>query len=91
MICNTVLNYLLIFGKFGFPQLGVKGAAIATLISRVLELTLIVTIIYKQKGVLAAKLHEMLDLSREFIFNIFKTIYPVILNEFIWIYCIFMT
>jgi putative MATE family efflux protein len=84
LICNTFLNYLLIFGKFGFPQLGVKGAAIATLISRLLELLLIVTIIYKQKGVLAAKFHELLDLNRVFIFNILKTIYPVVLNEFFW-------
>jgi len=35
-VVNMVLNYLLIFGKFGFPKMGVEGAAIGTLVSRVI-------------------------------------------------------
>lgn len=37
MCANTVLNYVLIFGKFGAPAMGITGAAVATLLSRVLE------------------------------------------------------
>lgn len=37
-IVNVILNYLLIFGKFGFPQMGIVGAAIGTLVSRVIML-----------------------------------------------------
>ena len=42
VIANLVLNYILIFGKFGAPRLGVNGAAIATVISRFVELFIIV-------------------------------------------------
>lgn len=84
LLCNTVFNAILIFGYLGFPALGVKGAAIATLLSRIIEMLLIVGIIYAQKGVLAAKISEMFNLSKEFIRTILITIYPVILNEFLW-------
>ncbi len=43
VLVNLLFNYLLIFGKFGFPALGVVGAAVATVISRFVELAIIVT------------------------------------------------
>ena len=81
---NTVINYTLIFGNFGFPQLGVKGAAIATVISRILECGLILYITYKRKTPAAAKFSELWDVNRAFIKNYFKTAAPVIINEAIW-------
>lgn len=42
VIVDIVFNYLLIYGKFGFPELGVRGAAIATLMARVAEMLIVV-------------------------------------------------
>lgn len=83
-ITNTVFNYLLIFGKLGFPELGVKGAAWGTVIARVVEISFILYSVYSSKGPLAASLKEMMGWSKEFIKKYFRTTYPVILNEAFW-------
>ncbi|WP_461206768.1 MATE family efflux transporter [Clostridium sp. DL1XJH146] len=82
---NTILNYALIFGKFGFPMLGVEGAALATLVARFIEMILLVAIIYYSKNVLAAKISELYDFSFQFMIKIFKTSIPVIINELFWV------
>ncbi|WP_406766064.1 MATE family efflux transporter [Candidatus Clostridium radicumherbarum] len=81
---NTFLNYALVYGYFGLPKMGVQGSALATLIARIIEMTLLLFIVYKTKNVIAGKLKELLDLSADFIKNFFKVTIPVIMNESIW-------
>ncbi len=81
---NTILNYLLVYGYFGFPKMGTNGSATATLIARIIEMCLILFAVYRKNNVIAAKFSELMDLSKAFILNFFKVTIPVILNESIW-------
>ena len=47
LIINVAINYTLIFGHFGFPEMGIKGAAVGTLTARMLELLIIVVYVWK--------------------------------------------
>lgn len=81
---NTALNYLLINGCFGFPRMGVAGAAAATVISRIIELSMLLWIIYSNQYSVAASLREMTDLTSGFVKQFFRVTLPVILNESMW-------
>lgn len=84
-VTNAVFNYLLIFGKLGLPVLGVKGAAYATVLARILEIIIILYSIYSNKNnPLAQNFKSMTNWSKDFIKKYFKTAYPVILNEAFW-------
>ena len=81
---NTFLNYLLINGHLGLPRMGVAGAAVATVIARVIELSLLLWAVYSKKMVVAASISEMTDLTAGFVKQFFKVTAPVILNESMW-------
>lgn len=81
---NTVLSYSLIFGVFGLPALGVKGAATAIVISRVVECAAILFLTYRLKTPLAAKLSELFDLNFPFVKRILNPVLPVAANEILW-------
>ncbi|MBN2222476.1 MAG: MATE family efflux transporter, partial [Vallitaleaceae bacterium] len=86
LLLNTGINYLLIAGNLGFPELGVKGAAIATVISRLVEFSILFSFIFIKKGnPLRASLHELFGFSKELFAKILKTIAPVIVNEGLWV------
>lgn len=81
---NTFLNWVLIYGNLGAPALGVSGAAIATVISRLMEFGLLIGITYYHKDVAAASFKELTDVSTAFIKRYLVTVSPVIANELIW-------
>lgn len=82
---NTFLNYLLINGNWGAPELGVRGAAIATLTARIIELILLITIIYKSKDhPLAGHIKEFFSFTKDMFAKVVKTAIPVIINESAW-------
>jgi putative MATE family efflux protein len=81
---NTLINYLLIFGNHGFPPLGVEGAAIATVISRVFELTLILIVLLKKDSFLLKLKIKDFVLDRTIKKRYLKTLVPVITNETAW-------
>jgi putative MATE family efflux protein len=81
---NTLLNYCLIFGNFGFPELGVEGAAIATVSARLFEVSLILILVYRNKLPLAARPKDLLRWDLIKLRKFFRTTLPVIITEIIW-------
>ena len=84
LLINTVLNYMLIFGHFGFKAYGIEGAAIATLIARVVELIIIIYGVYRFIPVLSVSVSDFLGIKKETVKSVGKTALPVIFNEFFW-------
>jgi putative MATE family efflux protein len=83
---NLILNYILIFGKFGAPKLGVIGAAIATIISRFVEMGIVITYTHTHSA-----RHEFirsaftsLHISPALLKNIVLKGSPLLINEALW-------
>jgi putative MATE family efflux protein len=81
---KTVLAYMLIFGLFGLPALGVIGAALATLIARFLEAGALLFVSYRHKLPVAARLSELLSFNRDFVRRFAYTTSPVVVGEILW-------
>jgi len=83
---NLILNYVLIFGHFGAPQMGVAGAALATAISRYVELTIVVTWTHKHKEIckFIQGAYKSLYIPRELLGRIAVKGMPLLLNEALW-------
>ncbi|MCP5453815.1 MAG: MATE family efflux transporter [Spirochaetaceae bacterium] len=81
---NAALNYVLIFGKLGFPALGVRGAAYATVAARVVEAAIIFAAAYARRMPPAGTLAEFRSWGAGFLPRFARIAAPVIVNEAAW-------
>lgn len=84
LLINLALNYLLIFGHFGFPEMGVTGAAIATLVARVFELVVAAYYMFGMDRKLRVRPAQLLWLDRALLRDYAKYATPVILAGASW-------
>lgn len=84
LIVNAFFNYILIFGKFGAPALGVKGAAIATVIARITELSIVLIFMIKYENKINLKMIHLLKVDKLILKDFLSNCTPVLFNEFLW-------
>lgn len=84
LLCNITINAILIFGLLGMPAMGVQGAAIGTLVSRILEMVLVC--VYSKVWNKDIKFRIIYFFKTEHVLNMdfLKYAFPVILNEVLW-------
>ena len=83
---NLIFNYILIFGKFGAPQLGVSGAALATALSRVVEFLIVVIWTHKNKEInrFIIGAYRTLKIPASLAGDIIRKGTPLLFNEVLW-------
>lgn len=84
LISNVIIASLLIFGLFGLPEMGIRGAAIATLSSRALELVCVLVYAARYNKVLHFKLANLLVRDKYLFKDFLVYSIPVTLNELMW-------
>lgn len=81
---SIVLNYLLIFGRLGFPRLDILGAGVATVITRAVELVIVVVYIQKREKNLRFRFRELLGWDKEYWRDFRRVAFPVTASDSLW-------
>ena len=84
IVINMCLNYVLIYGNFGAPELGIEGAAIATLVSRIVELVIILVYVLYIDKKLKMKLRDLLQLDFTYLRDYIRVATPIVLSALLW-------
>lgn len=84
VLTNVFFNYVLIFGHFGFPRLEVTGAALGTLIARIVELICSILLICNVKYCFATKVKDLFKIPRILIREVVKRSLPLTINELLY-------
>ena len=92
VLINLVFNYLLIYGKLGFPKMGVYGAAIATSLSRVVECAILMIWLHSHSSshTYIRGVYRTLKIPFSMVRKFFVTGAPLLVNETLWSTGIFM-
>lgn len=81
---NICLNYVLIYGHFGAPALGVRGAAIATLVSRTVELLIVIWFLKFREHTLCLNWRKLLFIDTSYIKDYIHVSLPMLVTQTMW-------
>ena len=84
LVVNTCINYTLIFGHFGFPEMGIRGAAIGTLIARIVEFSIVLFYVRFKDRDLRLFSENFLSSSRQLAGDFIRVAIPVMLAGLLW-------
>lgn len=84
IVINVAGNYVLIFGKLGFPEMGLVGAAIATTFSRFAELAVIALLFYRTRKKGREALSPRISMKKDFSLRALGIALPLLVTEFMW-------
>ena len=84
LIINVGINYVLIFGKFGLPEMGIRGAAVGTFIARVVELLIVVVYLAKVDTKLCLFQKGIFRFDRTLKKDFTKVYIPIMLAQVLW-------
>lgn len=84
LFVNLFFNYALIFGKFGFPEMGIVGAAIATVITRVIEFSIMAIFTFKIQKRISIKIRELFRHDKFMWIDYAKYGLPIIIGDMQW-------
>ena len=84
-LTNTVFNWLLIYGHLGLPRLGVRGAALATVLARLVELALFIWVYIRRKPDFAVRPADLLKIDGRLFREILKAGALVLFCEMVWV------
>lgn len=81
---NVCLNWLLIYGHWGCPEMGVRGAAVATLVSRTVELAIVAYYLKYREKKLRLTVKKLVFIDGSYVKDYFHVSFPVLLNQAQW-------
>ncbi len=84
LLVNIVINAVLIFGLFGAPAMGIRGAAIGTLVARITETVIVLCYAFFKNKVVRIRVRDMLHFDRLLFKDYLIYAMPVAINELLW-------
>jgi len=84
LFINVSLNYMLIYGKFGMPEMGIRGAALATLIARIFELAFVLTYAAFFDKKLRLRVKDIMKVEKSYLLDFRRTGLPTVLSTTSW-------